>query len=138
MKVENALHPNKDQIAGFRETHTGEIYMVNLLKFRETAKYADGRETTLSGEDAYMLYAREVRKLLEGLGGELIFSAQVTRLMLGEVEDLWDQVAIARYPSRAAMKDMMLMPEYADIHIHREAGLLGQLNIETALVPEQV
>ena len=51
--------------------------------------------------------------------------------MLGEVEDLWDAVAIAKYPNRKAMMNMTLDPEYQKIHIHREAGLEGQLNIET-------
>jgi len=51
--------------------------------------------------------------------------------MLGEVEELWDQVAIAQYPSRAAMLEMMQLPEYQAIHMHRDAGLAGQLNIET-------
>jgi len=51
--------------------------------------------------------------------------------MLGEVEDLWDTVAIAMYPSRAAMLKMMQMPRYQKIAVHRAAGLAGQLNIET-------
>lgn len=52
--------------------------------------------------------------------------------MLGEVEELWDSVAIAQYPSRAAMLEMMQLQEYQEISVHRSAGLAGQLNIETA------
>ena len=51
--------------------------------------------------------------------------------MLGEVEDLWDTVAIARYPSRKAMLEMMMSSEYQESEKHRSAGLEGQLNIET-------
>ncbi len=51
--------------------------------------------------------------------------------MLGEVEEVWDAIAIAMYPSRKAMLDMMQSPEYQAIHHHRDAGLAGQLNIET-------
>ena len=51
--------------------------------------------------------------------------------MLGAVEELWDEVAIAIYPSRKAMLQMIQMPEYAEIIVHRSAGLAGQLNIET-------
>ena len=51
--------------------------------------------------------------------------------MLGDVEELWDQIAIAMYPSRGAMLEMIQMPEYAEISVHRTAGLAGQLNIET-------
>jgi uncharacterized protein (DUF1330 family) len=60
-----------------------------------------------------------------------MFNAKVERLMLGEVEELWDSVAIAMYPSRQAMIDMMQSEEYQAIHHHRNAGLAGQLNIET-------
>ncbi|CAN0605685.1 unnamed protein product [Ectocarpus sp. 12 AP-2014] len=50
--------------------------------------------------------------------------------MLGEVEDMWDSMAIAMYPSRQAMLNMMQSEKYQAIHVHREAGLAGQLNIE--------
>jgi len=69
------------------------------------------------------------------VGGKLTFGAEVKRLMLGEVEELWDQVAIAMYPSRAAMSEMIQLPEYAEISVHRTAGLAGQLNIETVAPP---
>ena len=35
------------------------------------------------------------------------------------------------YPSRAAMLEMIQMPGYAKISVHRTAGLAGQMNIET-------
>ena len=55
----------------------------------------------------------------------------VARLVLGEVENLWDAVAIASYPSSETMLKMIQSDAYQSIHIHREAGLAGQLNIET-------
>ena len=51
--------------------------------------------------------------------------------MLGEVEELWDMVAIAMYPSRKAMLQMVTNPDYIESEKHRSAGLAGQLNIET-------
>ena len=132
MEVANRVRPNEEQMRGFAEPGPdGPIYMVNLLKFRDRAEYPDGRETDLTGEQAYMIYGRAVSKLLTNLGGGAMFSATVERLMLGEVEELWDRVAIAVYPSRAAMLEMMQSPEMQDIGSHRAAGLKGQLNIET-------
>jgi len=81
--------------------------MVNLLKFKDKAEYSDGRESDLTGEQAYGLYGTEVSKLLLEFGGGGMFSAEVERMMLGEVEELWDKVAIAMYPSREAMLNMM-------------------------------
>ena len=132
MQVHNAVTPTAEQIEGFLAPDTaGPIFMVNLLKFKARAEYEDGRETSLSGREAYALYATEVAEVITQVGGKLTFGADVSRLMLGEVEDLWDQVAIAMYPSRAAMFEMIQLPEYAEISVHRSAGLAGQLNIET-------
>ena len=50
--------------------------------------------------------------------------------MLGEVEELWDSVALAKYPSRKAMLEMLLDSDYQKSELHRSAGLEGQLNIE--------
>lgn len=133
MEVKNSVVPNDEQIAGFLEPGPdGPIYMVNLLKFKDKAEYPDGRETDLTGEQAYGIYGAGVSKLLTEFGGAPMFSASVERLMLGEVEELWDKVAIAMYPSRAAMMDMMRSEKMQEIGIHRAAGLAGQLNIESA------
>tara|TARA_B100001027_G_scaffold113632_1_gene78436 strand:- start:941 stop:1345 length:405 start_codon:yes stop_codon:yes gene_type:complete len=132
MKVENKIAPNENQINGFLESpELGPISMVNLLKFKNTAVYEDNRKTDLSGKAAYNIYAKDVINLIQKYGGNFLFYGKVSRLMLGEVEDLWDAVAIAKYPNRKAMMNMTLDPEYQKIHIHREAGLEGQLNIET-------
>ena len=132
MEVKNAVMPNDQQMAGFLEEGKDQpIYMVNLLKFKDKATYPDKRETDLTGEEAYDIYGQEVRKHLEKVGAKPIFSGKVSRLMLGEVEDLWDVVAIAMYPNRKAMLDMLSDPEYIKSAQHRAAGLEGQLNIET-------
>ena len=132
MHVENKVLPNEEQIAGFQEQGPEPIYMVNLLKFKDKAAYADGRDSNLSGQEAYAIYGAAVAGIIQKFGGHVEFSRSVSRLMLGEVEELWDQVAIAMYPSRQAMMEMLSSPEYQGAAIHRSAGLAGQLNIETA------
>ena len=132
MKVINKVTPNEEQINGFlKNPEIGPISMVNLLKYKEKAIYDDGRDTNLSGEEAYGLYAAKVINLVEKYGGEFLFAGKVNRLMLGEVEEIWDSIAIAKYPNRKAMFEMTMDPEYQKIHVHRDAGLEGQLNIET-------
>jgi uncharacterized protein (DUF1330 family) len=132
MKVENSVIPTQEQMAGFLAPGPeGPINMLNLLKFKDKASYEDGRETQLTGAEAYAIYSKGVLKTLSKVGGKIIFSGEVSRLMLGEVEELWDSVGIAQYPSRAAMLEMMQLPEYQEIAVHRAAGLAGQLNIET-------
>ena len=132
MEVKNRVMPNREQIEGFAEPGpSGPIYMVNLLKFKEHAEYPDGRESDLSGEEAYGIYAAEVVEHLAKVGSGPIFSGAVSQLLLGEVEDLWDAVAIAMYPSRQKMLEMVTDPAYMESAVHRTAGLEGQLNIET-------
>ena len=54
MEVKNHLKPHKTQIEGFLEGDTDTpITMLNLLKFKEKAEYEDGRETDLTGKEAY-------------------------------------------------------------------------------------
>ena len=103
--------------------------MLNLVKLKKHAEYSDGRETNLSGLEAYMLYGKETEEHLK-VGAKVIFSGPVSRLMIGEIDELWDLVAIAEYPNRAAMLKMITDPDYIKSSEHREAGLEGQLNIE--------
>ena len=54
--TENVLQPTGDQVRAFRDRATGEpISMLNLLRFKPKAIYEDGRESDLSGEEAYQL-----------------------------------------------------------------------------------
>ena len=133
MEVVNEVMPtSRERITEMNEPGPdGPIYMVNLLKFKERAEYEDGRETDLTGEEAYQIYGRGVAELLPAYGGEIVFAADVTFLALGQVDDLWDEVAIARYPNRAALFEMSTSDEWRALAVHRAAGLAGQLNIET-------
>ncbi len=56
VKVSNAVTPSPDQIRAFLASDlSGQVCMVNLLKFKQHAEYADGRESNLSGKEAYGL-----------------------------------------------------------------------------------
>ena len=132
MKYSNSVYPNEEQIKGFLEPGPeGPICLVNLLKFKPRAEYEDGRESTLTGREAYDLYEAGVSKILQGVGGYIGFMGEVERLALGEVEELWDTVALAIWPSRQIMFEVMQSEEMQAISVHRAAGLAGQLNIET-------
>ena len=134
MNVENAVTPTPEQIKELIEDgHDRPIYMVNLLKFKEKAEYEDGRETDLTGHEAYGIYAVEVAAHLNKVGGKPVIGGEVTGLRLGSVEDLWDMVAIAMYPNRKAMFAMVTDSDYRKSAEHRTAGLEGQLNIEMVI-----
>ena len=75
--------------------------------------------------------SEEVINHLAKVGGKIIFWGKVKGLLLGEVEELWDQVAIAQYPNKTAMITMFTNEDYLVSEQHRSAGLEGQLNIIT-------
>lgn len=132
MRFENKMAPDEEQMNGFiDEPDKGPISMVNLLKFKDKAEYEDGRETDLTGREAYAIYGMGVSQLMPEYGARAIFSGPVSRLSYGEIDDLWDMIAIATYPNRKAMLDMITSPKYLEFGVHRTAGLEGQLNIET-------
>ena len=105
--------------------------MVNLLKFKKKATYDDGRETSLTGPEAYQIYGEGVAEMIKTIGGNIVFSSVVSGLVVGEVDELWDAVAIAEYPSRQSFADMISSVEWSELAIHRSAGLAGQLNISS-------
>jgi uncharacterized protein (DUF1330 family) len=105
------------------------VVMLNLLKFRATAVYPDGRPTDLTGRQAYDLYAAAMQKVVEKNGGRLLFGGDVASLVIGQVGDLWDTCVLVEYPSAAAFAAIVTSPEVAEIGVHRAAGLEGQLLI---------
>lgn len=136
MNVENALYPTPDRIAELMTKASGEpIAMLNLLKFRDKATYADGRSSDLSGREAYMLYGVPMQELVVRGGGRMIFSGQIQSLVIGTAEDMWDVAALVEYPSSAAFARIATSPEVAAIGVHRAAGLAGQLLIRVASMP---
>ncbi|MEQ1726413.1 MAG: DUF1330 domain-containing protein [Sphingopyxis sp.] len=136
MDYTNALNPTPEQAAAFFALpDDGPFVMVNLLKFKERAEYpadhANASDGHLTGAEAYARYGAGVQAELAKVGGKAHYAGRVTGLMIGAVEENWDMVALAEYPSLAALRDMVMSPSYQAIAVHRTAGLAGQLNIRT-------
>jgi uncharacterized protein (DUF1330 family) len=132
MNVTNAVNPTPEQaMAFFAAPDDGPFVMINLLKFKERAEYPDGSDAHLTGAEAYARYGAAVQAELAKVGGKAHYAGRVTGLMIGAVDDNWDMVALAEYPSLAALKTMVMSESYQAIAVHRTAGLAGQLNIRT-------
>lgn len=126
-----ATQPRREQIEALLENDKeSPIRMLNLLKFKAFAEYGDGIDTKLSGFEAYQRYAVEVTKIINKLGGELVFNGQANTLVIGDGELEWDLVSIVEYPSVAAFIGMTSSEEYKKIHVHRKAGLEHQLLVQ--------
>lgn len=122
------IYPRPDQIkALLTSDFSGPVSMLNLLRFKPRAEYEDGRETSLTGREAYGLYAAEMTPYVIAQGGRLIHSSAAHFLMIGDGELEWDTVAIMEYPSKEAFAKIASAPEVARFAIHRTAGLAHQL-----------
>ena len=125
-----ATQPRPEQLETLaKRKPEGPLYMLNLLKFKEKAEYADGRETDLTGEEAYRLYGVGVSQLILEMGGGFEFAGKANALVIGDGDLEWDQVAIVRYPSFEHFARMTTSKAYAEVHVHRDAGLAHQILI---------
>ncbi len=127
------IYPRKEQIeAVLASKITGPICMLNLLKFKERAAYEDGRETSLSGREAYQLYAEKMAPYVEAKGGVLKHTSAAHLLVIGDGELEWDAVGIMQYPSTKDFAMIAGAPEVAEFAVHRTAGLDHQLLVACA------
>jgi uncharacterized protein (DUF1330 family) len=130
MIVENAVYPKAEQFQALMQQNDGKpIVMLNLLKFKDKAAYADGRATELSGQEAYQLYGSQMASFVESNGGKFIWMGKIEALAIGVVGDIWDVAALMQYPSAEAFMKIATHPKVQEIGVHREAGLAGQLLI---------
>ena len=133
MIVSNAVYPTQQQFVALLESNlSGSVCMVNLLKFKDQAKYEDGRSTDLKGNEAYALYGQQMQEFVVSKGGEFLFFGSCVHLMIGSVDTLWDKVAIVKYPSKEEFVAIATAPEVAGFGVHRAAGLEGQLLIASS------
>lgn len=132
MKVDNAVYPTGEQLGqAVASGSNGPIVMVNLLKFKNKSSYKDGRADDATGAEAYQRYGAPMLKFVTERGGRVIYYGQVKSLVIGGVEELWDAVALVEYPSSEAFVKIAMSSEVAEIGVHREAGLAGQLLIQS-------
>jgi hypothetical protein len=133
--------PNQAYLASWfeRDEPGGPMWALNLMKYRTRADYADGRETTLTGQEADDAYS-PTGPLAE-IGGRIILVAPVVHQLVGD-GTTWDRVAIAQYPYRTAMIEMNMRADFQELHAHKEAGMeativMGTFPIDGEPVPEQ-
>ncbi len=76
----SAIKPN---VAAFQQlaasTDGGLVVMLNLLKFKERADSGD-----VSGRESYNRYGRDVKPMVEALGGRVIWHGRAEQRLIGE------------------------------------------------------
>jgi len=131
--IESALvlgeHPDKARwIALADRAGDRPIWMLNCLEFVKTAVYAEDARAAapskpISGARAYLNYGSGMMSSLAAVGGRVAWSGYPLSQLSGQDDGRWHQIAIAEYPSIAAMMTMISLPKYKAAHVHREAAL---------------
>lgn len=98
------------------------VVMLNLLRFRDEAAYGDPAEAC-SGREAYKRYSQTSLRTIAAVGGSVIFSGKAHESLIAPSGETWHQVFLVRYPSAAAFRAMLSMPEYQACVRHRTAAL---------------
>jgi hypothetical protein len=125
--IDRSIDPTADQVRALRDAGPdGPVTMVNLLKFRDRARYPEGSgEAPCSGAEAYDRYERAFAGNPAGQA-EILFQGPVNQVFIGKSgspEVDWDKVLIVRYPSRRHFLAMMADADYRAALVHRYAGL---------------
>lgn len=102
----------------------GPVWMVNLMRYRDRAEYADGRATELSGQQADDLYTP--LGPLAAVGAEIVFAATVDQQLLGD-QTVWERVGVVKYPTRRAFLEMQQREDFQELHVHKDAGMASTI-----------
>ncbi|MET0576863.1 MAG: DUF1330 domain-containing protein, partial [Mesorhizobium sp.] len=91
------IDPTREKFGAFRALpEEGPVHMLNLIRLRDRAEYADGREA--SGAQAYAAYGRESGEVFRGVGGSIAWTGDFRLMLIGPDSERWDICFIAEYP----------------------------------------
>ncbi|WP_036766897.1 DUF1330 domain-containing protein [Parvularcula oceani] len=103
----------------------GPVQMLNLLRFRDFAAYAEGQapKEKMTGAEAYAEYARVSAAFFKKVGGHMAWSGKPVAGVIGPGDERWDAGFIAEYPSKDAFIGMVKDEGYQAIVHHRQAAV---------------
>lgn len=140
-----AVEPSEQQfleVAGLARSATDPVVMLNLNRYRERAAYEgevpDGLPADVSGQEAYSRYGEVALRVLERVGGKVLWYAPAQRTVVGDEADRYDEVIAVWYPSLAAFVELGTCAESLAARPHRLAGLERATLISCASGPEPV
>lgn len=119
-----SIDPRREDISALlARVPTGQsVTMLNLLRFRERAAYADG-DRGQSGREAYREYSHRAAEFVAAVGGDLQWQGKAVSPLIAPQEEDWDAVLLVRYPNIEAFVAMMRNPDYQAITPLRSAAL---------------
>jgi hypothetical protein len=74
----------------------------------------------MTGQEADDRYAP--LDVLAAIGAEVVLFGDVDTQLLGDTTT-WDRVGVVKYPSRRSFSELQPRPDFAERHVHKEAGM---------------
>lgn len=122
------VDPSRENFDAFKALpRDTPIQMLNLLRFRDHAAYADGHANAnkgLTGRQAYAEYGRTSGPIFTRVGGSIVWRGRMEAMVIGPTGKHWDMAFIARYPNAAAFMEMVTDPAYRIAVVNRQAAVL--------------
>jgi hypothetical protein len=111
----------------FTRNITGEVIMLNLLRFRDVADYSANPELMppdpISGAEAFQQYIDHTLPFLKESGGDVVFLGQGGRYLIGPQDEQWDFVMLIRQNSLSDFLAFSSNQDYLAGLGHRTAAL---------------
>ncbi|MEM9530509.1 MAG: DUF1330 domain-containing protein [Pseudomonadota bacterium] len=128
------VDPEREQFEQFKLLPRDvPIMMLNLIRLKARAAYADGRDAT--GAQAYTAYGEASGPIFQRLGGTIIWRGTPEVMLIGPPDERWDIAFIARYPNAGAFMAMVTDDAYREAVKHRQAAVEDSRLVRLAEVP---
>ncbi len=112
----------------FQRNISGEVVMLNLLRFRAIADYSKNPELSpespISGKEAFQKYIDHTLPFLEQSGGSLLFIGEGGDYFIGPSDEQWDFVMLVKQNSIQTFFDFASDPECMAGIGHRAAAVI--------------
>ena len=116
------------------------IHMLNLVRFKEKATYADGHVLAgqqLTGAEAYRHYGADSGPVFQRVGGRIVWRGAMEAMLIGPDGERWDTIFVAEYPTSGAFLEMVTDPVYREAVKHRQAAVETSRLIRCSANPSQ-
>ena len=121
------VNPTREQFKSIYGIPDGQpVGMLNLLKFREQAQYAEGdadASPAVTGREAYERYSAAAEEVFRKSGGRQSWIGKPQAGLIGPGDESWDLAFVAYYPSAKAFTEMVKSEAYQSASRHRTAGV---------------
>ncbi|MCH2170280.1 DUF1330 domain-containing protein [Myxococcota bacterium] len=111
-----AKEPSPEQLEALTQRpQDAPVVMVNLLCLEKG-----------EGAGEYGQYAKKIAPIFQAIGARILYSGTCDSVVVGDVDEKFDAIALVEYPSIRSFLGMLNSDEYKAIHPHRDRGLESQ------------